>query len=291
MTIYQKYICPKTGTRLKLSADGTILENTSPTEPLAYEIRNGIPDLCYPLELLEADRKEQLSYNDAYLRYDRGVSWVFESLNNANEASTREMMASLLNLKPGMTVLEVGAGTGKDSALIVEQIAPNGTAYLSDLSPNMLQLAQKKLEHIDGVDVNFFIANAAYLPFEDETFDALFHFGGINTFGEIEQAFKEMTRVVKKGGKVVIGDEAVAPWLYDQETYQILMKANPMFDVQVPLKYVPKNAENFKLHWIFGNAFYVMEYVVGEKAPQVLVDLPIPGKDFIDNWRLRASKK
>lgn len=280
------YICPKTLT--PLVAEGMFLRNTSETDPITYEIRNGIPDLCYPLELLEADRKEQLSYNDAYLRYDRGVSWVFESLNNSNEHRTRESMIGLLGLKPGMKVLEVGAGTGKDSALIIEQISPNGTAYLSDLSPNMLKLAQQKLQP-NQIDVNFFIANAAYLPFEDDSFDALFHFGGINTFGEVGRAFEEMTRVVKPGGKIVIGDEAVAPWLYDQESYQILMKANPMFDVKVPLEHVPKNAENLCLRWIFGNAFYVMEYTKGI-VPTVNVDLPIPGKEFIDTWRIRAEK-
>ncbi len=283
------YICPKTHTKLNFDAQNQVISNTSIDESIQFQYRGDIPDLCYPLELLEADRNEQLSYNDAYLRYDRGVSWVFESLNNSDEAATRQKMIGMLGLKPGMTVLEVGAGTGNDSALIVEQIAPGGTAFLSDLSPNMLKLAKEKVKN-DAVDISFFIANAAYLPFEDESFDCLFHFGGINTFGDIEKAFLEMTRVVKKGGKIVIGDESVAPWLYDQESYQILMKANPMFDVAVPLKYLPKNVENLALHWIFGNAFYVLEYNVGNTAPIVNVDLPIPNKNFIDNWRKRAEK-
>ncbi|MFN8356505.1 MAG: class I SAM-dependent methyltransferase [Spirosomataceae bacterium] len=284
------YRCPKTGTPLTLSADGNFLHNQSDSEPIQFEIRDGIPDLCFPLELFEADRKEQEGYNNAYLRYDRGVSWVFESLNNADETATRQFMVSLLGLKPGMKVLEVGAGTGKDSALIVEQISPGGTAYLSDLSPNMLKLARQKL-HANEVDIHFFIANASYLPFADETFDAVFHFGGINTFSEVEKAFFEMTRVTKKGGKVVVGDESVANWLRDEFSYQTLMKANPMFDVEVPLKHLPKNADNVQLNWIFGNAFYVLSYTVGAKAPEVNIDLPIPGKDFVDTWRIRAEKK
>lgn len=283
------YRCPKTGTPLTLSTDGTLLYNQSSEEPLQFEVRDGIPDLCFPLELFEADRKEQEGYNNAYLRYDRGVSWVFESLNNSDEAATRQFIVSLLGLKPGMKVLEVGAGTGKDSALIVEQISPEGTAYLSDLSPNMLKLARQKLQP-NAVDIHFFIANASYLPFADETFDAVFHFGGINTFSEVEKAFFEMTRVTKKGGKVVVGDESVANWLRDEFSYQILMKANPMFDVEIPLKHLPKNAENVQLNWIFGNAFYVLSYTVGAKAPEVNIDLPIPGKDFVDTWRIRAEK-
>jgi ubiquinone/menaquinone biosynthesis C-methylase UbiE len=284
--LFDILFCPKTHTRLQKSSDGQSFSNTSATEPLTFEIRDGIPDLCYPLELFEADRKEQLGYDNAYLRYDRGVSWVFESLGS-DEAATRQHMVELLNLKPGMKVLEVGAGTGKDSALIVERISPGGHAVLSDLSPNMLRLARQKLQTSES-QVDFFIGNASYLPFPDETFDAVFHFGGINTFAEVAKAFFEMTRVTKKGGKVVIGDESVAPWLRDQPTYQQLMLANPMFAADIPIADVPKNAEQLRVQYIFGNAFYVMDYVVGE-VPTVNVDLPIPGKDFVDTWRLRAE--
>lgn len=287
-TYEQNYICPKTKTELELSADGKTLTNTSLQEPISYEV-NDIVDLTFPKELFEQDRKEQLAYNDAYQRYDRGVTWVFESLNS-DEQVNRQKMCDLLHLKPGMKVLEVGAGTGKDSELIIKAIAPNGEAFLSDLSPKMLQLAKQRLQP-DGVTVNYFIANGTYLPFEDETFDAVFHFGGINTFAERKEAFAEFSRVAKVGARIVVGDESVAPWLRDQPTYQTLMKANPMFADEVPLADIPTNIENFELHWIFGFGYYVMGYNKTNAKPEVNVNLQIPGKDFEDNWRLRAEKK
>lgn len=283
----QNYVCPKTKTELELSEDGKTLTNTSLQEPLSYEV-NDIVDLTFPKELFEQDRKEQLAYNDAYQRYDRGVTWVFESLNS-DEKTNREKMCSLLHLKPGMKVLEVGAGTGKDSELIIKAIAPNGEAFLSDLSPKMLQLAKQRLQP-DGVTVNYFIANGTYLPFEDETFDAVFHFGGINTFAERKEAFLEFNRVAKVGARIVVGDESVAPWLRNEPSYQTLMKANPMFADEVPLEDLPKNIENFELHWIFGFGYYVLGYNKADKKPEVNVNLQIPGKDFEDNWRLRAEK-
>lgn len=284
----QNYVCPKTKTELELSEDGKTLTNTSLQETISYEV-NDIVDLTFPKELFEQDRKEQIAYNDAYQRYDRGVTWVFESLNS-NEQENREKMCSLLHLKPGMKVLEVGAGTGKDSELIIKAIAPNGEAFLSDLSPKMLQLAKQRLQP-DGVTVNYFIANGTYLPFEDETFDAVFHFGGINTFAERQEAFLEFNRVAKVGARIVVGDESVAPWLRNEPTYQTLMKANPMFADEVPFEDLPKNIENFELHWIFGFGYYVMGYNKATNNPDVNVNLQIPGKDFEDNWRLRAEKK
>ena len=284
----QNFICPKTKTKLVLSEDGKTLHNTSSDEPISYEI-DDILDLTYPKELFEQDRKERVAYDDAFQRYDRGVTWVFESLNS-DEQVNRQKMCDLLHLKPGMKVLEVGAGTGKDSELIIKAIAPNGEAYLSDLSPKMLQLAKQRLNP-ERVTVNYFIANGTYLPFEDNTFDAVFHFGGINTFAERKEAFEEFSRVAKVGARIVVGDESVPSWLRNEPTYKTLMKANPMFADEVPLQDLPKNIENFELHWIFGFGYYVMGYNKTAINPEVNVNLQIPGKDFEDNWRLRAEKK
>ena len=280
-------VCPTTHTPLQLADDEKSLTSQ---DGVTYQVGDtGIVNMLYPKELLPDDAREQHLYDQAFLRYDRGVSWVFETLNHSDEAATRQFMIDLMNLKPGMTALEVGAGTGKDSALILEKVKPGGTAVLSDLSPNMLKLAQDKLA-VDDVNVHYFLGNGSYLPFADDTFDAVFHFGGINTFSERKKAFQELTRVVRPGGKVVIGDESIAPWMRNQPTYQTLWKANPLFRADVPLEDVPPNVENFRLHWVFGNAFYVMEYTVTAKAPEIDIDLPIPGKDFVDNWRLRAEK-
>lgn len=281
------FICPKTKTTLVLATDGKTLRNSSEQEPITYEI-NDIIDFTYPKVLFEQDLKELLAYNDAYQRYDRGVSWVFDSLNS-DEASTRQKMITMLGLKPGMKVLEVGAGTGKDSELIIEAISPGGQAFLSDLSPNMLRIAKQRLKP-NQVDVNYFIANGTYLPFEDNSFDAIFHFGGINTFSERQAAFEEFNRVVKVGGRIVIGDESVAPWLRHEYTYQTLMTANPMFADNVPFEDLPKNIDNFELHWIFGFAYYVMAYNKTEMAPEVDVNLQIPGKNFEDNWKIRSER-
>jgi ubiquinone/menaquinone biosynthesis C-methylase UbiE len=280
------YICPKTKSKLVLSEDKLSVSNTSTTEPITYEIGD-IVDLTFPKELFEQDRKEQLAYNDAYQRYDKGVAWVFESLN-ADEAAVRHKMIALLNLKPGMKVLEVGAGSGRDSEYIIKEISPNGEAFLSDLSPNMLRLAKQRLQS-ETVKINYFIANGAYLPFEDNTFDAVFHFGGINTFSERKAAFEEFTRVAKINAKIVVGDESVAPWLRKEPSYQTLMQANSMFADEVPLQDLPKNIEDFQLNWIFGFGYYVLSYSKTKASPTVNIDLQIPGKDYTDNWRIRAE--
>ena len=51
-----------------------------------------------------------------------------------------------------------------------------------------------------------------------------------------------------------------------------------------------QNIDNFELHWIFGFGYYVLAFEKTDKTPEVNVNLQIPGKDFEDNWRIRAER-
>jgi len=57
---FDQLICPKTHTKLVLSADGKTLNNTSSEKPVSYDV-NEIVDLVFPRELFEQDRKEQVA--------------------------------------------------------------------------------------------------------------------------------------------------------------------------------------------------------------------------------------
>src|SRR5439155_20037347 len=92
--------------------------------------------------------------------------------------------------------------------------------------------------------VEFFTGNAMTLPFPDGYFDAAFHFGGINVFSDEAKAVAEMARVVRKGGRVVYGDEGLAPWLRDTDYGRILMNSSPLYAYETPLATVPSSARD-----------------------------------------------
>jgi ubiquinone/menaquinone biosynthesis C-methylase UbiE len=60
------------------------------------------------------------------------------------------------------------------------------------------------------LDMTLFMGTAERLPFQDEVFDVVFHFGGINFFNDQAAAIREMIRVAKPGTKFIIGDETEA---------------------------------------------------------------------------------
>lgn len=242
----------------------------------SYPIQSGTPNFIYPAKLLPSDEEFQGKYNKGAEQYDTGIEWLFKSFFE-DENSIRSQMVELLQVQPGSCVLDVGCGTGSDALHIARRIKAEGELYVLDISSGMIEIAKRRLASLQ-TPVEYFLSNASYLPFADGVFDAVFHFGGLNTFGEIGRALAEMTRVVRTGGKVVVGDESVAPWLRKSLFGRILMKVNPLYKHKPPLDCLPANAKDVCLRWILGNAFYLIEYRVSDGPPKLDLDLPIPGK-------------
>lgn len=262
--------CPACGRTLSL--DGALTCEAGHS----FEVRGDVPDLVHPPELLANDAEVQAKYDVDSEKYDSGISWMWEAFS-ADEDKVRSELIDLLELEPGMRVLETGCGTGQDSWRILERIGEDGTLVATDLSGGMLEVANRRLAG-ERASHQLLQSNGSYLPFADASFDAAYHFGGINTFDERRRAIAEMTRVVRVGGKVVFGDEGIAPWQREELIGRILINANALYAHTPPLHELPENALDVRLRWIISNAFYSVDYVVGGGPPPVNLDLPIPGK-------------
>ena len=139
------------------------------------------------------------------------VNSVFSSVHTnydkANDAMSlfqhrkwKKDFISMLNISKESIILDLASGTGDIVKLLLERaLAQNITG--SDINPDMLEIAKKKIKN---EAVNFIIADAICLPFENSTFDFITCTFGIRNFQEIEKAIVEARRVLKKGGKFAI---------------------------------------------------------------------------------------
>lgn len=102
----------------------------------------------------------------------------------------------------GKKILEIGAGTGRDSFPLVELGAE---VYQLDYSMNSLKI-MKKIAVEEKMDVTIIGGDTFRLPFKDETFDVIFHQGLLEHFrhAQAEALLRENIRVLKTGGLLCV---------------------------------------------------------------------------------------
>jgi ubiquinone/menaquinone biosynthesis C-methylase UbiE len=281
------YRCPKDSSQLRLRInersnnniiDG-ILISESNTE---YYIKNGVADLTFPFELEHSDIETRNSYENLADDYEKFSQIPFLTYK-VSESDVRTKMAESLNIVENSKVLEVGCGCGDGAVYIERKLTDAGELHLQELSPKFLAKAISKLSDSE-VPIAFSVANACYLSYPDNYFDAAHHFGGLNTFSDVRRFLSEMARVVKPGGKVVIGDEGMAPWLRSTEFGKVMMNSNPLLEYSPPVALLPTVAKDVKLEWIMMGAFFTIEFTVADSEPKGNYHIPIPSERGGTHW-------
>jgi demethylmenaquinone methyltransferase/2-methoxy-6-polyprenyl-1,4-benzoquinol methylase len=114
----------------------------------------------------------------------------------------RERAADLAALAPGDRALDVATGTGDLALELARRVGPSGEVVGSDFSEGMLEHARRKGAGVPAV--RFERANALELPYRDGEFAAATVGFGARNFSDLAQGLREMTRVVRPGGRVVV---------------------------------------------------------------------------------------
>lgn len=272
------YICPETKQALYRVQDEITHEivRLETGEGKSYPVKDGLPDLTFPCELDKQDKKTRIFYDARVDAYDKYLPLTFKT-HNEDEQQVRNSFIDCLEIKPGDRVLDLACGTGRDSEIIAQRLGEQGELFMQDIAPLMLKRCVERLERLK-LRKEFCVANAVYLPFPDDYFDAVYSFGGLGEFSDIKRSLAEMVRVTKTGGKIVIGDESIPPWLRETTFAKILMTTNPQFQAKLPLEEMPIEAREVCLKWVMGGVFYLIDFRVGEGEPEANFDFEIPGQ-------------
>jgi demethylmenaquinone methyltransferase/2-methoxy-6-polyprenyl-1,4-benzoquinol methylase len=105
-------------------------------------------------------------------------------------------------MRPAKRVLDVAIGTAD---LTIEMVRRGKAQQVTglDLSDKMMEIGKRKTERINA-NVEFVHGNAQQIPFEKETFDAVTCAFGCRNFQNLDEGLREMYRVLRPGGQVVI---------------------------------------------------------------------------------------
>jgi len=129
--------------------------------------------------------------------YWRGHSRIEETYSTGDRLA-REILRD--GAVTGQPVLEVGAGSGRDTLRLVEAGA---IGVVLDYSPASLALVREQAR-ARGLTVHLVQADALRMPFRDGAFAVVFHQGLLEHFRDPMPLLKENVRITRRGGRVVV---------------------------------------------------------------------------------------
>ena len=140
-------------------------------------------------------------------------------------------------VKPGEAVLDLAAGTGDITLRLAKRMRGKGAGadiegrlVSSDINAAMLKIGEERLTNKGWLaNLEFVIANAEALPFEDNSFDLITMAFGLRNVTHQDKALAEMARVLKPGGRVLVLEfsrpkNAVINRFYDWYSFTFLPK-------------------------------------------------------------------
>jgi SAM-dependent methyltransferase len=176
-------------------------------------------------------------------------------------------------ISAGQEVLDVAAGNGNAAVLAAREGA---AVVASDLTPAMVELGRARTDE-EGLDVEWAVADAEELPFEDERFDCVTSVFGAMFAPRPEVVAREMFRVVRPGNTV-----GMANWTPDGFNGQYFRIAN---------RYAPSPPEDMPQPLDWGREEVVRERF-GELAGSIVVEPRFVRWSFADadeGFRLYAG--
>ena len=155
------------------------------------------------------------------------------------------------NVKTGDTVLDIAGGTGDMAIKFSKKVGAGGRVILSDINAAMLAEGRKNLINQGIFGVEFAQFSAENIPFEGNAFDCVSIAFGLRNITDKNQALKEMWRVLKPGGCLLIlefskTDSELLKKFYDFYSFNIMPKLGELIaDDEKSYQYL---AESIRQH-------------------------------------------
>lgn len=176
----------------------------------------------------ESDKLERVNkhFNTVATRYDIMNTILSFGIHHL----WKRKSVDSLQISPGDTVLDACGGTGDMASLAARRTGSSGLSIVYDINRKMIEHGQKK----EFNNVLFVQGNAENLSFPDESIDKASIGFGIRNLTHLDTGFKELFRVLKKGGKMCClefskPDNRYFRYLYDFYSFQIMPILGQLF--------------------------------------------------------------
>lgn len=132
---------------------------------------------------------------------------------------------AMASLKPGEVVVDLGCGGGLDVLLAARKVGPAGKAIGIDMTKEMIELAQRNGAIANQGrpvgNVEFYLASIDRMPLADGIADCVISNCVINLVPDKAAAFREVSRILKPGGRLAVSDIALKKSLPDELAHDV----------------------------------------------------------------------
>ncbi|MCM8769793.1 MAG: class I SAM-dependent methyltransferase [Candidatus Omnitrophica bacterium] len=130
--------------------------------------------------------------------------------NGSVEAEKLQRVVQAAEISPGQTILDAGAGTGVLVPFLLTVVGPSGRVYALDFAPGMVEKMTKR-----GFpkNVTVILGDIHQTNFPDKFFDRVIANASFPHFSDQRVALKEIHRILKKGGTLIVSHPAGREWV------------------------------------------------------------------------------
>jgi ubiquinone/menaquinone biosynthesis C-methylase UbiE len=173
------------------------------------------------------------------LEFDDETSRVVEEFNRSQGAmERRRRIVVALALQPGEAILDVGSGPGNQVFEMSSIVGPGGRVQGIDPAESAIAIASRRCSGLSNV--HFELGDVAQLPFDDGTFDAVMSSQVFEYLQNVKVGLKEIYRVLRPGGRVLIHDTDWGAWLWRSSDPQRMARVMEVWDKHLADPHLPQ---------------------------------------------------
>jgi ubiquinone/menaquinone biosynthesis C-methylase UbiE len=131
-----------------------------------------------------------------------GADWLVRETREREEACTK--LLKVLDLKPGLTICDMGCGNGFYSLKLAEAVGKDGKILAVDIQPEMLSLLEKRAKAAQVENIEPILGSVIDPQLPDESCDLILLVDVYHEFSHPEHMLKAMRKALKPTGQIVL---------------------------------------------------------------------------------------